>query len=102
MSIRGAVSSVSNFPMGKNSDLYAKTPAHNLVFSPRLVERSNMIKLTHLSKDEILERLEQERFERLHKAASNLKALMLRDDRCPLCTLSIPCKHFESQEQLYN
>ena len=52
-------------------------PKQNLVFTPRLVERSNIIKMTHLSKEEILERLEEERFERLHKAASNLKADML-------------------------
>ena len=61
-----------------------------------------MVKLTHLSKDEIIERLEEERFQRLHKAASNLKADMMSGERCPLCTLQIPCKHFESLDQLYS
>ena len=53
------------------------SPAHNMTFNPKLVERSNIIRMTHLSKEEILERLEQERFQRLHKAASNLKADMM-------------------------
>ena len=74
------------------------SPAHNMTFNPKLVERSNIIRMTHLSKEEILERLEQERFQRLHKAASNLKADMMTSNRCPLCTLILPCKHFESQE----
>lgn len=26
---------------------------------------------------------------------------MLASQRCPLCTLELPCRHFESQEQLY-
>ena len=75
---------------------------HQLRFTPKLVERSNMIKMTHLSKEEILVRLEEERLQRLHRAASNLKADMLVSQRCPLCTLEIPCKHFENQDQLYN
>ena len=59
-----------------SQDLTGLSPNH-LHFTPKLVERSNIIKMTHLSKEEILERLEEERFERLHKAASNLKADML-------------------------
>ena len=26
---------------------------------------------------------------------------MLSSSRCPLCTLTLPCKHFESKAQLY-
>ena len=60
-------------------------------FNPKVEERSNMIGLTHLSNEGIVAKLEEQRFDRLKAAASNLKSMMLCDGRCPLCTLQLPC-----------
>ena len=48
-----------------------------------------------------MNKLEEERLVRLMKAGANLKSDLLVDARCPLCTLKIPCKHFESEYDIF-
>lgn len=74
--------------MATMSELSKVTHAvESLKFQPQLVARSNLVKMTHLSNKEIIDRLESERKERLEMAGSNIKAEMLTASRCPLCTL---------------
>ena len=73
----------------------------NQFLNMQQIEKNNMISLTHLSNEGIVAKLEEQRFERLKKAASNLKSQALCDGRCPLCTLPVPCKHFTSETQMY-
>lgn len=57
--------------------------------------------LTHLSKFQILKRLEDLRKDRIRRSAAQVKADCIAKDRCPKCTLKLPCKHFESVQEIY-
>jgi hypothetical protein len=54
------------------------------------------LSLTHLDIEEIDRRLRVERHDTRKKAACNMKADLIRGDRCPKCTLKPPCKHYEN------
>ena len=58
--------------------------------------------LTHLTNNGILQKLEEMRLERLSKNSAKVKTKCLISGRCPKCTLSMPCKHYESTEQLFS
>jgi hypothetical protein len=77
---------------------------------PEALLDKNIVSITHLTNSQIVQRLEQQRLERLHKAGANLKCRIMlgKGDevgtpRCPKCTLPLPCKfgHFESEEDLF-
>lgn len=44
--------------------------------------------------------LETKRFNKLKESAVNLQGDMIFNQRCPLCTLHPPCKHYESAEHI--
>ena len=52
------------------------------------------------SKNNLTEMAHQHRFAELDKAASELRETMSSLNRCPICTLQIPCKHFDNLEKL--
>lgn len=58
--------------------------------------------LTHLTNTGILNKLEEMRLERLAKNSAKVKQQSLTSGRCPKCTLKMPCKHYESAEQLFS
>jgi hypothetical protein len=51
---------------------------------------------------EISDQLENERKKELEEAGRKLKIKMFKQQRCHICTLSIPCKHFSTMEEAYN
>ena len=50
---------------------------------------------------EIFDKLEDERKKELEEAGKKLKNKMMKQQRCFICTLSFPCKHFKSLEEAY-
>lgn len=58
--------------------------------------------MTHLSNNGIKQKLEEMRFERLAKNTAQVKTQCIANERCPKCTLKLPCKHFESSEQVFD
>jgi len=58
------------------------------------------LSITHLTNEGIVEKLEEQRFDRLAKQSAHIKTQSLMNGRCPKCTLKLPCKHYESTEQL--
>jgi hypothetical protein len=54
--------------------------------------------MTHLSNEGIKQKLEEMRFNRLAQQTARIKTECITGDRCPKCTLKLPCKHFESQD----
>jgi len=57
--------------------------------------------LTHLSNISIVKRLENMRLDRLAKNSALIKTNCLTSERCPKCTLKLPCKHYSSVEELF-
>ena len=70
-------------------------------FSPDITPLQAKLSLTHLDIEEIDRRLRVERHDTRKKAACNMKADLIREDRCPKCTLKPPCKHYESAEHFF-
>ena len=60
-----------------------------------------MFSMTHLDIVELDKKLQWERHMKRIKGASNLKADMSLQGRCPKCTLPPPCKHFETADQFF-
>jgi hypothetical protein len=66
------------------------------------MQKEAVLRMTHLSEADIMTKLEEERLIRLHKAASNLKSNLIAEGRCPMCTLTLPCKHFKDKMEMFS
>ena len=68
-------------------------------FTPEITPLEAMLSMTHLNIREIDSRLQNERHLSRMKQASDLKAKLTLNSRCPKCTLVPPCKHFDNPHQ---
>lgn len=59
-------------------------------------ERKLVKKGEDVTKEEMWELLENKRFENLKSSAVNLQGDLIFNNRCPICTLMPPCKHFST------
>lgn len=48
----------------------------------------------------ISEKLERKRKEELKKASENMKFKLVKTGRCPICTLSPPCNHYNDEDEV--
>ena len=64
-------------------------------FTPDIAPLEAMLSMTHLDLREIDRRMQQERHMNRRKLASDFKAELTLQERCPKCTLKPPCQHFE-------
>jgi hypothetical protein len=56
-----------------------------------------------MTKEEIWKRLEVKRFEQLKHEAINMQGdILVKQARCPKCTLVPPCKHYNGVQEMIN
>ena len=53
-----------------------------------------------VTKEEMWKLLESKRFSKLKESAVNLQGDLIYNQRCPICTLMPPCKHYQSNDQI--
>ena len=72
-------------------------------FSPqkRAFKMDPIYRLTHLQPEKVEDVLKTQRRKELNNAIHRLKNRILVEQRCFVCTLPIPCKHFKTVEEAY-